>query len=222
MYLDRLGLVTTGVGNLVDPIESALSLPWKNQDGSRASPAEIRSAWNTVKARQDWKGRGGGYFGGLTTIRLDDEGVKEIVHRKLLQNEDILRKRFPSYDNWPADAQLGLLSMAWAMGPNFQFPKFQSAVNQLLPDFVTAAAESDIHAPGDNAVADRNEQNKILFTNAAKVLREQLDVDRLYWPLNLLRDAVPTSPAVKTGFGVGAGIALLGAAGFAAYRAFKG
>jgi hypothetical protein len=35
-YLDSRGLVTTGIGDLVDPIELALPLPWHRADGSPA------------------------------------------------------------------------------------------------------------------------------------------------------------------------------------------
>lgn len=42
MYLDVKNLVTTGMGNLIDPIGAASSLPWVHKsDGSPASPEEI-------------------------------------------------------------------------------------------------------------------------------------------------------------------------------------
>ncbi len=54
MYLDVLGLVTVGVGNLVDPITLAQALPlrFKNRPGiaapgSPATPDQIAAEWQT-------------------------------------------------------------------------------------------------------------------------------------------------------------------------------
>lgn len=214
MYLDVKNLVTTGIGNLIDPIGAALSLPWKNKDGTRATEAQIRQAWNTVKARTDLSQKGGVIFGGLTTIRLDNEGIKEVVNRKLLQNEEILRKRFKGYDAWPADAQLGLLSMAWAMGPHFKFPKFEAAVNQLLPDFKLAAQHARIGTKGNPGVIPRNEANLTLFTNAAKIVKQGLDFDKLHWPEIL--------PDIKKAAPWGVGLVAAGGLAYFAYTKTKG
>ena len=42
MYLDIKGFVTTGMGNLIDPVPAALALTWHDADGMRASPAVWR------------------------------------------------------------------------------------------------------------------------------------------------------------------------------------
>jgi GH24 family phage-related lysozyme (muramidase) len=217
MYLDVKELVTTGIGNLIDPIGAALSLPWKRPDGSRATQAEISDAWHRVKSRTDLAQRGGGAFSGITTIRLDNDGIREVVNRKLLENEQVLRTRFPSYDNWPADAQMGLLSMAWALGPNFHFPKFEAAVNQLLPDFKTAAIEGHMNTTGNPGLVPRNEANALLFTNAANALKFGYNLDDLHWP-----DIVPE---IKKAVTIGATVYGLGAVaslvGYAAYKKFQ-
>ncbi len=219
MYLDRHepdGLVTTGVGNLIDPISSAYSLPWKRPNGSLASRDEVTHAWQTIKARQDLKSQGGGIFQGLTDLRLDKEGVEMLFKNKLLQNENILRGRFQGYDFWPADAQMALLSMAWAMGANFKFPKFTAALNQLVPDFATAAAESHMQGVG---IKERNEANRQLFLNAAKALKGGFDIEALYWPRII--DENFTKDEVKAGkIGLGTGLILTGL-GYAAYKFFS-
>src|SRR5690606_6058570 len=51
MYLDVKGLVTVGVGNLVDPVHLAERLPFRRPDGSLATREEIRAAWHTVKTQ---------------------------------------------------------------------------------------------------------------------------------------------------------------------------
>lgn len=182
MYLDIKGLVTTGMGNLIDPIGAALELPWKHPDGSLASQDEVRAAWTLVKSRVDLAPKYGTAFAGLTTIRLDKDGIEQLIARRLGQNEAYLRKRYAGYALWPADAQLGVHSMAWAMGPGFHFPAFDAAVNRSPPDFDAAATASHMNATGNPGLVPRNKANFELFTNAARVVRSGADPATLYWP----------------------------------------
>jgi hypothetical protein len=80
--------------------------------------------------------------------------------------------------------------MAWALGANFNFPRFVSAVNRSNPDFFTAAIESHINEEGNEGVAPRNDADVVLFNNAGIVLRDGLDPNVLYWPQSL---AAPNS-----------------------------
>ena len=177
MYLDVKGLVTTGVGNLIDPISSALGLPWKNPDGSRASQAAIRTAWESVKSKQGWRLRGGVIYGSLTTIRLDWPDVEALVRSKLRNIELDIVARFPAFDAWPADAQMAILSMAWAMGPFFNFPRFADAARR--QDFATCADECAISTVGNPGVAPRNRANARLFRHAANAVES---LATLHWP----------------------------------------
>lgn len=192
LYLDVLGLVTTGIGNLVDPMPAALSLPWRQPDGSLADQDTIAAAWRTVKAAQSMKLGGGGAFARLTTIRLTDAGVNDLVQGRLRANDAALSKRFPGYDSWPADAQLGTLSMAWAMGTGFMFPKFEAAVHAL--DFATAARECAISTAGNPGVAPRNAADVICFTNAAQALAQRLDPEKLWYPAVIAPSERATEP----------------------------
>lgn len=214
MYADVKNLVTTGMGNLIDPVSAALALPWKHgENGPFATQDEIIAAWNAVKNRTDLNQKGGGYYAGVTDLRLNDDDVKNLVTQKLQQNEDQLRQRYPAYDSWPADAQLGLLSMAWAAGPAFNFPAFKSAVNSIVPDFRKAAQES--HMKGLNA--DRQTANYQLFMNAADVLDQGANPDVLYWPNSVIEGA---KTAAKVGIGFyGSGLIIGG--GFLAYHLLK-
>lgn len=190
MYIDTLGYVTTGVGNLIDSPAAALALPWKRADGSLASADEVTAAWYAVDGartqpkgiRQDgsiaMQGGNSGAMKSLTSLRLAAEDVDALVLRTLHNFEDTLRRSFPSYDAWPADAQLGLMSMAWGLGANFAhgWPHFTAAANR--GDFRTAAEEGQV----GNFAPKRNAANKALFLNAADVLETGADADRLYYP----------------------------------------
>ncbi len=180
MYLDVKGLVTTAIGNLIDPVSLALPLPFAHRDGTPAARDEIEVEWRAVKSLQRLSQCGGGVFANHTTLRLSPAVVERIVLAKLAQNESLLLRRFPSFGTWSADAQLGLLSMAWALGPAFRFPRFEAAVTAL--DFATASREcrmDETHNPG---LHPRNVANAVLFANAAAALTGAQDRDALHYP----------------------------------------
>lgn len=190
MYLDVKGLVTTGMGNLIDPLPQAQALPWRKPDGSFASPNEIGAAWSLVKGRQDMKMKGGGAFSGISDLRLDQAGIQQLINGKLDNNDKILLGRFPGMVSWPADAQMGVHSMAWAMGANFHFPKFEAAVNSLVPDFKEAAIQSHMNDVGNPGLVPRNAANVQLFNNAQYTLDNGLPHDVLQWAEGLVTSAV--------------------------------
>ena len=211
MYTDVKGLVTTGVGNLIDPIGAALGLPWKHLDGSPADDAAITQEWNTVK--NAWPGVQSVACKSITQLHLDPADVDALVASKARQNEDTIRSQFPEYDNWPADAQLAIHSMAWAQGASFAgWPHLKVALLASPPDFGTAAgpraadgtdgdAGSDtslrgqawLNDSGNPGLRPRNLANRKLFLNAAVVTSNGLDLEGLNWP-NLL-DAGASSGA---------------------------
>lgn len=216
LYLDVKSLVTTAIGNLVDPIGMALGLPFVRPDGVLATPDEIRAEWELVKARgatttvqdPDWTddagnvhqgeirtvflhgppnpSSGGMAFRKVTALRLTPAGIEQVVTRKLDEMDRHLRKRFVHYDTWPADAQLATLSMSWACGPAFRFPRLEAAL--MAGDFKTASEECRIDETGNPGVKPRNLANRTLYENADWVVVGDLDVDTLYWPANA-RDA---------------------------------
>ena len=182
MYTDVKGLVTTGIGNLIDPIASALVLPWQRPDGSVASANEITGSWHAVKAA--WPDVQSVACGRLTTLRLPRAAVATLVAGKLRQNDAYLAARFSEYASWPADAQLALNSMAWAMGPGFNFPALKAAL--VAGDFAAAAKNCTINPAGNPGVIPRNTADEILFANAAVVSSGVGDPDTLYF-----LDAIP-------------------------------
>jgi GH24 family phage-related lysozyme (muramidase) len=183
MYLDVKGLVTTAIGNLIDPLEYATPLPWKRPDGAHASRQEIEDAWHKIKLRcQHMKLRGGLHpsWAEATSIRLTDEGIRQVVANKLLTNDAHLRKRFAEFESWPGDAQLAIHSLAWACGPAFRFPALERAL--YAQDFATASREVNMDETGNPGLAPRNAANRLLLENAADVVVDGLDRDRVYWP----------------------------------------
>lgn len=178
MYLDVKRLVSTGVGNLLDaddaedfgtnpsPLPDIYTLDWFDKtSGTPASHADILAEYARVK------------FSGtaqkplpekekITRLQTTDEEIDKLIHSKLASFERTLLQRepFASLDQWPADGQLGLLSMAWALGPKFRFPKFQAAA--VAGDWLTMARECRMTETGNPGVIPRNVRNGLLFTIA--------------------------------------------------------
>jgi GH24 family phage-related lysozyme (muramidase) len=184
LYLDVRGLVTTAIGLLVDsspdedssPWRPALPLPWQ-VSGYVATQQEIVDAWNAVKAHQEMKLEGGGAFGGLTTLRLTPAGIDQVTLQKAAEMEEVLRRYFPSYDDVPCDAQLGLLSMSWALGPAFSpgWPMFSAAFKD--GDWNGCAEQCQLSTVGNPGVGPRNIATAALFRAAAS----GADPDAVHW-----------------------------------------
>lgn len=204
LYTDVRNLVSIAIGNLVDaspqgkPWSPALGLEFVHKKtGAPATQDEIIAAWLAVKngnvAKAGWTAA---VRLPANQIELTDHGVETVVLRKLEANDIALKARFPDFEEWPAEAQLAVHSMAWACGSGFDFPKLARALR--ARDFDTAVLEchmnewtpEGIHNVG---LVPRNVANKILFANAAIVQAYKLDPDAIHWPSEL-KPAEPSSP----------------------------
>lgn len=167
LYADVLGLVTTGMGNLVDPMPYALALPWELPGGIPAPKDAVVRAWTAVKNDPLCASRGWRYACGIpaNNVRLSSDAVHALILDKLESNDKAMLVRFPDWESRPADAQLAAHSMAWAMGPGFwhKFPRFTVAFK--AGDYRVAAKESAI-SPASGTVIERNARNHALLINA--------------------------------------------------------
>jgi hypothetical protein len=166
-YLDIKGLVTIGVGCLVDDLGSACSLPMVHKDGTPASSAEIAAEWRLIKANQYLSKMHYKYAGALCKLRLTDDGVNSLMTRRLMANDALFRKSWPAWDTFPADAQLAISSLGWAMGAGFtrKFPMFWLAVKN--KNWVSASKNCKINPKGNPGVIPRNKLDEKLLLAAA-------------------------------------------------------
>jgi hypothetical protein len=200
MYTDRKGLVTTWTGNLIDPLSSALALPWKRPDGSLASPAEVAAAWQAVKSA--WPGVQSTACRPLTSLRLDADGGAALMRRTVAWDWAVNVREFQDCPNWPSDAQMALLSIDWAWGSGFtrvwgaSGDKFRSLVNQ-VPQFLEASEvfldfsqgrvqDPDAPLGGEEkrnpGIIARDQGTMVMFRNAANVAASGGDYSRLWYP----------------------------------------
>jgi hypothetical protein len=205
-------LIDAGGRNGFDTSDAAMApamkLPWKFKGagwsktnpvaGDNASQADIKEAWIRTKLQEQnnpgFIKKGGFAYTNLTPLTLDMEGLKSLFSRTLaafdksLQSEVrgkngvLIRGPYVGYESYPADAQLAMLSMSWAMGPAFNFPAFKAAVERR--DFDAAAPLSFFKGGGgtQEKPAGRNAENQIMLHNAAMVERLGADPDQLFFP----------------------------------------
>jgi GH24 family phage-related lysozyme (muramidase) len=173
-YLDVKGLATVGRGDLVDPFSPFSRVPWQ-LDGRPATDGEIVTAWSALKSSPP--ARIAAYYANVTALRLTKEQIDELSLGRLSEMETVLRSRFAEWDSLPADAQLAVVSMSWACGPAFRFPKLEAALR--AEDFATCAAECAISEVGNAGIAPRNQRNRALFLAAQAVMDQGGDPELL-------------------------------------------
>ena len=142
---------------------------------------------------------------GLVLFNLSAASVASLTTQRLLKNEAYLARRWASWNDWPADAQLGAHSIAWAAGPAWVAPHFDAAVTVIPAGFAVCAgppgdANLDVTKRGEAWLRDgsglvgpggcsadinpglrpRNLANKVLFLNASRVSETQKT--SLFWP----------------------------------------
>lgn len=183
MYLDILGLVTTAIGVMIDPLLLAKGLPWLHEDGTPASKDEIIAEWMRIKNAKYLAKEGLEGARKIATLHLSEEGIQGVVDSKLRTVEAILKQRFPEWDSWPADAQMGVLSMSWAMGPSFHFTNFEAACR--ARNWLQAARQCHMSDTNNRGLAPRNAENVVLFQNAFVVEWHGLDPETLQYPMDL-------------------------------------
>jgi GH24 family phage-related lysozyme (muramidase) len=181
-YLDVLGLVTVGYGCLIDPVSSALPLPWKLPDGTLASADTVRAQWAGLKAQKGLAKMHFKFAAAATTIRLTEADAGDLLRQRMLTFEATLRTHFPTWDAFPADAQLCCMSMAWACGAGFPaiFKNFTNFAN--AHDWPNAAKCAAIRTDGNPGIVPRNAQNQLCLANATAAAAGGLPPEQLFWP----------------------------------------
>lgn len=169
MYLDVKGLVTTAIGVLIEPADSALHCPWRHRStGSPATVEEIRREWLTIKGRPELAKAGAGAAGAVAKLSLTPEGIEQVTLAKLDVMARALAEAFPDLSAWPWQAQMATLSLCWAVGTALPrgWPRLTAALQ--VQDWAAAAGECEIRSEGNPGVVPRNRRNRALFLEASE------------------------------------------------------
>lgn len=193
MYCDGKGYVTTAVGNLLKDAAAAKKWAWRVRNtGALASPAQITDAFDACKAYYDETkaaGKGApGYsrYKDKTTLHLPDEQIYAIVSTALGKFDGYARVGFGAiWDEFPADAQLAVLSMMWGLGSTKGIKKANRPLYNAIcaGDFETATYHCTFKAQGNQAVRDwKNKAYRFMFSNAATTRAMGSDYAIVLWP----------------------------------------
>ena len=98
-------------------------------------------------------------------------------------DESALRKRYVALSAWPADAQLGLGVVAWALGSGFANSEFRQAVSAI--DFMRAAEVVSLGKDPTSITILGIARSAL--RNGAVVIAHDLDPEIVYWPMELTR-----------------------------------
>lgn len=153
MYKDTAeggGKVTIGTGHLLNSLEKALALPFKvkDADGTErdATKKEIQQAYekvNDVKQPADNKQahpaeafdpKGESSLAekrGFDDLYLSKEDEKKVFEADLREHAKLLRRDLPNINEFPPEAQLGLLDMKFNTNLDFdeKWPKLKIAID---------------------------------------------------------------------------------------------
>lgn len=185
MYVDGRGLVTIGVGFMIEPVEVAVSLGlqnWYRLAGSSgpvtrdALADEIRE----VKSRDPSYQR---QFG----LRADAMGPLCVAEAR--RREHFLVQLFPDFATYPADAQMGIFCVSW----------LRSSIAGMMgefPNFVAHCRARDFRSAGPESLwaAIRDATGDILDPVSGRRVRRRHAQLRMFYNAGAIEDANRRSP----------------------------
>lgn len=175
-YLDCRGLPTVAVGVMFSSLKEMLSYAWVNSTTmAPATRAEVETAWAALTEcsptdRVSMMKHGAAVARKLVHVELTEGELDRITLARFDAFARILVGRFPALHSWPVPAQWVMMSLAWAAGPMFAFPKMQAHLER--GDFLAAADEVNLNVITPEGIknkglVERNRENKALMLAAA-------------------------------------------------------
>ncbi|MCV6590760.1 MAG: glycoside hydrolase family protein [Marinobacterium sp.] len=163
MYLDTVGKVTVGVGNMLPDVAAAQQLGFvERATGREATAAEIAADFNAVQAQP--AARVASFYKEYTHLELPEAKIDELLNQRIREFEQGLKRNFPEFDSYPITAQMAMMDMAFNLGVQglvTKFPSMTRAIRRM--DWKAAAKESHRRQVSDS----RNAVVKQWFDEAA-------------------------------------------------------
>jgi GH24 family phage-related lysozyme (muramidase) len=199
MYQDVKGLVSVGIGNLIEPIQLGWGFPWRRADGSLASQSEYIAEWNLINSKPELAQQGWTAATRYCKLHLSKEDVETLCYAKMDSNEVILKQRISNYDEHCADVHLMLHSWAWAVGPSAKYPQMLKLI--VAKGYGAAANECDIN-PKVGTIILRNAANRQCLLNAAWARDNNGDPEHLYYGTPRLDETLHTVVTLQHALGL--------------------
>jgi len=141
MYLDTVGKVTVGVGNMLPNVASSQKLAFVVRKTKKAATKdEIKADFEKVSKLT--KGLKASAYKKDTTLDLPSTAIDTLLDSRITTFKKELKLKFPSFDKYPMTVQFALLDMAFNLGTNglvTKFPNFKKAIE--AKDWKKAASE---------------------------------------------------------------------------------
>jgi hypothetical protein len=110
-------------------------------------------------------------------MRMSLETVRSSVQKKLAANfklgKNTHKDHYPDFETYPAEAQVAIASFNYGIPAMNTFPNLSSAIS--AGDWLWAAGQCKING----ASPRKNKGHEVLFTNAARVVEQGLDLDSI-------------------------------------------
>ena len=125
MYLDTVGAVTVGVGNMMPTAAQAQALGFVNRSTGKAATAdEIKTDFDEVTKQT--KGKIASKYKVNTKLDLPDAAINALLDTRIAGFKSELKAEFPDFDQYPVRVQYALLDMAFNLGTQGVIKKFPS------------------------------------------------------------------------------------------------
>jgi hypothetical protein len=188
-----MGITFTGKSNRGAGLQMAKALSWvykpgHPQAGHGCSPGDIEADYDQVLSRDDIGRRGPGFLSewkAMTNCRITQAGLKEGVRKRVVGNIQYVKtnrtgsKYLGDFDTFPADAQLCVISLTWANGNEFNYPKFAEACRSA--DWFEASRQCGFSSK-ENTLPKRQKAQEEMMRNAAAVKLGAASPETLHWP----------------------------------------
>jgi GH24 family phage-related lysozyme (muramidase) len=162
MYLDSVGNVTVGVGDMLPDAASAQALAFVDNTGQTAAAAAIVTDFQRVAAMAS--DMGSRAYLTAASLQLPPGRIASLLMTTVLKFDNSLRAEFAAYDTFPDTAKLGLLDMVFNLGPAGLFNGFPTFMGYARnTDWANAATECNRRGIS----AARNAWTVEQFTQAA-------------------------------------------------------
>lgn len=169
MYLDTVGKVTVGVGNMLPSVAAAQKLAFVDRRTRQpATPEQIAADFEAV--RKQPKGMRAARYARHTKLTLPREVIDSLLARRIESFEDDLRRLYTGYDEFPYEVRLALLDMAYNLGAGALKRRWRN-LNAAIQARDWAGAARECKRRG--VQTKRNDWTKELFETAARVTPAQ-------------------------------------------------
>lgn len=143
MYLDTVGKVTVGVGNMLPDVAAAQKLAFiVRATKKKATADQIKTDFETVKKQT--KALVASSYKKHTLLDLPDKDINTLLDSRISEFKKQLKGKFTEFDKYPLTVQFALMDMAFNLGTNgvvTKFPSFTKAIK--AKDWTKAAKESN-------------------------------------------------------------------------------